>query len=465
MTRTIRHIGPQDKWSHLWPPSLLRTLLPNAWIEEILTQCDAWEQRERKLNMLVVVWMLILLAMHPRMGVQRFLTTLLHPLGLLDESGEEHGWSESALRSRLGQLPVKVFQMLFARLSSAQAVAETPGAFWRGLRLVAIDSTLEDVADTPANARFFGRVTSGASRSAFPQIRGTYLVECGTRIVLDAALTACRVGELSMARRLVRSLQAGMLVLLDRGFCASQLYHLVRNGSAEVLGRIGSHVLKTPEVVLADGTYLATLCKGRNCRGGPIQLRVIVYTITLEGMKDSGKRHRLVTSLLDPQAAPAEELILLYHQRWEVETTILEIDRQQGILHQPLRGKAPTRVLQELYAILIAHNVLRLLLLQAAMRPGEMPLDPTTLSAIQASTQIQEALRDSLLLADEECPSILAWLLQALRRGRLPQRQQTVRWYPRVVKRLYSAFPPKRSHHVGIVRADITWQSILSLSA
>jgi hypothetical protein len=465
MTRTIRHIGFQDKWAHLFSPALLQKLLPNEWIAEILTQCDAWEKRERKLSMIVVVWMLILLALFPRMGVKRVLVRLLHPFGLLDETGAQKGWTESAWRARRDQLPVKVFQMLFARLAHPIASPDTPGAFWRGYRLMAIDSTLEDVADTPANVAFFGRMTSGTSQSPFPQVRGTYLVECGTHTLVDATCTPCRVSEMTMARRLTRSLRKGMLVLLDRGFCASQLYHLMRQEAAELLARVGSHVLKTPEVVLSDGTYLATLCKGRNCRGKPIQLRVIEYTITLQGMKDSDKRHRLVTSLLDPVTAPAEELILLYHERWEVESTILEIDRQQAILHQPLRGKTPSRVHQEMYAILIAHNLVRALLVQAAMLPGEAPLAPIRLSYTQAITQVQEVIGDSVLLAEQEHPGLLARLLTALRKTRLPERRKTVRWYPRVVKRLYSAFPPKRSHHVGIARSDITWQSILSLSA
>jgi hypothetical protein len=270
---------------------------------------------------------------------------------------------------------------------------------------------------------------------------------------------------MEMSRRLVRSLAQGMLVLLDRGFCASLLYHLVGNAQAAVLGRVGSHVLKQPEVILCDGTYLATLCKGRNCRGKPIRLRVIEYTIQLPGIPGQGKRHRLVTTLLDPQTAPAEELILLYHERWEVEITILEIDRQQEILHQPLRGKSPRKVLQEMYAILIAQFLIRSLMHQAAMQPGQTPLAPTSLSATQATTLIQGAVQDSLLLATDQRSFLLDRLLHDLRQARLPNRRKTLRWYPRVVKRLYSAFPPKRHHHQGISRSDLDWQSILALSS
>lgn len=465
MTRTIRHLSPQDKWAHLLAPDVLRRLLPNEWIAEALSQCHAWEQRERKLSMLTVVWTLILMALFPRIGLKRLLVTLLHPFGLLDERGEAHAWTESAVRGRREQLPVKVIQLLFARLARPLAPADLPGAFWHGLRVMAIDSTLEDVAATPANTSFFGRITSGKYQSPFPQVRGTYLVECGTHALVDATWSPCGVGEKVMARRLIRAVRNGMLVLLDAGFCASQFYLQLATTGAEVLARVGSHVLKTPEEVLSDGTYLATLSKGRNCRGKPIRLRVISYTIQLEGLPDSGKTHRLVTTLLDPLTAPAQELIRLYHARWAVETTILEIDRQQAILHQPLRGHTPQRVLQECYAILIAHTLVRMLLVEAACMPDQQGLDPSRLSFTQALTQVQETIGDGFLLAETEQPALLSRLLHTLRQTRLPSRRTTVRWYPRVVKRLYSAFPPKRSQHLGILRADLAWQSILSLSA
>ena len=156
MSVTIRQIDLEDKWCHEYRLDLLQDLLPESLIEDTLTQLGAWEQRERKLNMSTVVWLTIAMGLYPRQGLSRLLTSVSSPLRTLTGL-EERLCTPGAFCYRRKQLPVKVFHHLFRAIARPLATEQTPGAFWRGRRLMAIDSTLEDVPDTQANAAFFGR--------------------------------------------------------------------------------------------------------------------------------------------------------------------------------------------------------------------------------------------------------------------------------------------------------------------
>ena len=149
---------------------------------------------------------------------------------------------------------------LFQRWCRPQATPQTKGAFRWGRRVVAMDGTCQDVAETPANANYFGRITDGPSKSPFPQLRALYLEECGTHAIFDAVAAACRVAEARLAPVLLRSIEADMLVLLDRGLFAGPLIEGIRDLQAHVIACLESHVLTKPVTRLRDGSYLAYLC-------------------------------------------------------------------------------------------------------------------------------------------------------------------------------------------------------------
>jgi Transposase DDE domain len=188
---------------------------------------------------------------------------------------------------------------------------------------MAVDSTLDEVADTLANAPYFGRLISGKNQSPFPQIHRLYLAEVGTHTIVDAVFAPCRAAE----QRLVpvvfaRSVQPGVLVLMDRGVVsASLLSTLVHQLQAQALARLKAGQFTHAEQVLSDGSYLITL----HHLGLPaVQVRVIAYHIEprTANRADPSQVHRLVTTLLDPQHAPTLVLILCYHERWEIEACI-----------------------------------------------------------------------------------------------------------------------------------------------
>lgn len=273
-------------------------------------------------------------------------------------------------RLRLGAEPVKA---LFARVCRPVADPATPGAWFRGLRLVSVDGTTFDLPDTEANAAFFGRPGTGRGqgRSAYPQARAVALVECGTHAVFAAEVAPLNVHETVLARRLFPSLTREILLLADRGFLGFDLWRAAAATGADLLWRVRSNAVLPVVSALPDGSYLSEIVAARdkNRRADPQPVRVLEYTLGSPG-KDTV--YRLVTTLLDP-AAPATELAALYAERWEIETTLDEIKTHLGGPRFVLRSQHPAGVEQEIFAFLLVHHALRDLMHQAAQLEREDP--------------------------------------------------------------------------------------------
>jgi hypothetical protein len=315
------------------------------------------------------------------------------------------GWrlpSTAAIVQARQRVGVRLFRELFHTVAGPIATPETPGAFLGGLRLMAIDGTTLDVADTPENARAFGRPTTrrGAAvgtvggvgvGGAFPQLRVMALIETGTHVLCDVVLRPFHGGEAPAGRQLVRSVGAGMLVLWDRGFHSYEMVRRTLDRGADFLGRSKANVVLPPETVLPDGSYLSTIypsSTARRRRQDGIVVRVVEYA--LDTPAGPGKeRYRLVTSLLDPMAFPAQILAATYHERWEIETTLDEVKVHQWAHPRPLRSRHPREVVQELYGLLLAHLAIRTLMYQAAVDDG---VDPDRVSFTGALRVLRRAI-------------------------------------------------------------------------
>jgi hypothetical protein len=231
-------------------------------------------------------------------------------------------------RVRLGPEPLKA---LFEQTARPLATPATQGAWYRGWRLVAIDGTCLDVADTPANQAWFGRPRSGRGEGtgAFPKLRMVGLAECGTHAIIAAVMGPYAKGETTLAPGVLDTLDAGMLVLADRRFTGAALWRKARASGAALLWRVTTGTKTAPALpvdrVLADGSWLSRLDPDQVV-GAPIVVRMLEYTIDDPGRRQaSGQIYRLVTTILDPGLAPAGELAVLYHQRWELEGVLDEL--------------------------------------------------------------------------------------------------------------------------------------------
>lgn len=171
-------------------------------------------------------------------------------------------------------------------------------------------------------------------------------------------------------------------------------------------------------------------------------MRVIEYTIDDPNRPGHGELHRLITSLLDPQLYPAHTLACEYHQRWEIEITIDEIDTHQRLPNLPLRSHKPEGVIQEAFGLLLAHYAVRVIMHDAATQAG---LDPDRLSFVNAVHLISDVIAEFQMTTPEQWPHLYQRLLKDIARYRLPQRAN--RSNPRVVKRKMSKFKLKRDIH------------------
>lgn len=350
-------------------------------------------------------------------------------------------------RQRLGVAPVR---QLFAQIAGPLAQPTTPGAFYGGFRLMGIDSTVYDVPDTPANDTAFGRPSAGPrGDGAFPQVRKLSLVELGTHVEIGLVLKHVHCGERAMVAGLLRHLTPEMLLLLDQGFFSYDLWRQLNSTGVKLLARVVKSLTLSPIRTLADGSYLAKVYKSpydrQKDRDG-ILVRVIRYTLDDPQRVGHGEVHVLITNLFDETLYPAEELIILYHERWEQELVYDE----QKTHHDPrrvtkpahLRSETPAGVIQEIYAVSLGHFVIRLLMYKAA---ETMRLDPDRLSF----TGCFQILKCRLPECNSSTPrSIEQWyeaVLWEMQNERTDERRNRIN--PRVIKRKMSKWPKKRLQH------------------
>jgi len=353
--------------------------------------------------------------------VWRRLTAGLHGVGVLTPSA-------SALcqaRQRLGSAPVRA---LFDLLRGPAATTATAHVFWRGRLLCAIDGTTMSVPDSPANVARYVRHRGIHGGSGYPMMRLSALVACGTRSVIDAVFGPTSTGEIAHAHRLTDSLRAGMLLLADRNFAAADLVTALAATGADLLIRCKTSRRLPVIARCRDGSYLSLL--------GGVRVRVIdaeISITTSAGRHTSG--YRLITTLLDHHRHPAAELMTLYHQRWEIETTYLEL--KSSILGgRVLRARTPDGVEQEVYALLITHQLLRTAMVDATdSRPG---IDPDRASF----TTALHAARDQVIQAAGIIADTVIDLVGAIGRhvlaNLMPDRR--VRTKSRTVKRANSKY-------------------------
>jgi hypothetical protein len=357
----MRRLDAEFRALAQWPTAerlrALKRIIPRAKVQEVLRRTGHARRRYPRLPAWFMVWFVIALGLFCR-DSYRQVFKWLQPFRRNGTPGRS---TLCEARRRLGVAPL---HHLAAQVIELRATPGTPGAFYCGMRLMALDGFVVDVPDSPANARAFGRPGSGRSPGAFPQARVLALCEVGTHVLWRTLIKPCRRGEVTMAAHLLRSLRPGMLLLWDRGFLSYDLVSRALGGRAHLLARAKTGLVFRPTRRLRDGSYLAKLYPSPRHRdrdeGGRV-VRVIEYTLRDPGRPGSGQRHRLLTTLLDAARHPAKRLIVLYHERWEEELAIDELKTHQR--ERPvLRSETPAGVVQEIDGLLLAHYVVRALM-------------------------------------------------------------------------------------------------------
>lgn len=362
-------------------------------VDEVIAETRSKEKRDRLLPARLVVYYVIALALFFGDAYEEVMRRMVG--GLRFVSAWERHWhvpTPSALcqaRQRLGEAPLR---RLFERTAAPLATPATIGAWLHRWRLMAIDGVTLDVPDTPDNEAAFGRPSSRTGQGgAFPQVRVVGLGECGTHAVIAAEPGPISTGERELAHTLLADLDGEMLVIFDRGFYSYDFFTAAAQTGADLLFRVTA-TLKLPVLErLPDESYLSAVTpKGistpttlgeaqwRAAKRQAIIVRVVEYQIT---DRDSAEVYRLITTITDWQAALAPDLAAAYHQRWEFEIALDEIETHQIAHSRVLRSKSPEMVRQEIWGILLAHYAIRALMVEAA---HDADIDPDRLSFIRS---------------------------------------------------------------------------------
>lgn len=199
MLYSLRHIAPQSKFVHALHLDIFEQLIPPTLIEDVLTETQGWEEREKTLNMPMVIALIIAMGLFASCSIPHVLHKLACGLRYIWPDPRLRLPGASAISQRRKPLGVLPLRRLVERVCQPRATHETPGAFAFGLRLMAIDSTVEKVADTFANALTFGCPSNQHGSAAYPQVRGIYLMECATHLMVDALFRPYRPHELQGA--------------------------------------------------------------------------------------------------------------------------------------------------------------------------------------------------------------------------------------------------------------------------
>jgi hypothetical protein len=391
MARTVAGLPEGSRITDYISLGVVAKTFPLATVKSALATAGKGSIRQRDLPAHVVVYYVIALALYMQCSYREVLRCLLEGIQwLLNPTVRIKVAGKSGISQARTRLGVEPLRQLHDEVVQPIAVEGTRGAWYHGWHVVSLDGSTLDVADERDNEEAFGRPGATRGKSAYPQIRFVSLVESGTHVLFGSQMGGYSTGEISLAKGVLRWLHHGMLCLADRQFFGFAFWNQARETGAQLLWRIRRNSRLTCEQRLADGSYLSRIYpseRDRRHKTNGVVVRVIEYR--LEGVVGAEPIYRLVTTILDPELAPAHELAALYHERWEIETALDELKTHLRGARVVLRSKTPDLVRQEFYGLMMAHFAVRGLMHEAALRADE---DPDRLSFIHAVRVIRRKL-------------------------------------------------------------------------
>jgi hypothetical protein len=425
--------------------SLFAQTLDAAWVEQALQATGTATLRRRKLPADYVVWLVIGMAMLRDRSIAEVLRHL--DLVLPTPAGERRHATSAAVvqaRDRLGPEPLA---WLFGATAGVWTGASANEHRWRDLAVLGVDGSTLRIQDTPENEAYFGRpgASRGEAGAGYPQLRLVALMVLRSHLLMDLVMGPYRTSELALAESLWPRVPERSLLILDRGFATYENFHTLADPAHQrfwlTRARQGKTAMKLrllKELGTGDSLVEVRINPGTR-RLHP----TLPETLTVRAIHYQHPGFRpeiLLTSLLDPVAYPAEEIIALYHERWELELAFDEVkthtlEREESCL----RCKSPERVTQELWGLAIAYNLVRMIMADVARKAGTVPTRISYRHALQF-------VRAFWVTAWSATPGVLPKRLDSLHQELalllLPPRRSRI--FPRAVKVKMSNYPRKR---------------------
>lgn len=431
MSSIGRSFQKLESWFESFSMEIFASILKPDWVKESLKTCGREGERDRKLTAPLTVWLVIAMGLYRSLCIQN----VLHRLGTIPGVGSlwkdgkaPTSGSDTEARARVGFGPLR---LLLEKLRDWILMTYREAMSWKGMLLLVLDGTTFKLPDSDENRRRFGLPGSSRGRAAFPQVRALFLASAKLRFLLTGIFAPFRRAEILMALRMIPQIPAGSMLILDRNFNAWQfLIGLCRSGHQFLL-RARSKMRGTPVATLGAGDRLVKMRVSDHARRKDRSLpkTMIIREISA---RIQGEPFRFFTSLLDPISYPAIELVFLYAQRWQEEIAFDEIKTHQcpyATVNRPviLRCKSSHLVLQEAYGLVLAYNLVRVLMTEAALKAGVPALHISFIDSL-------ERIRSTALLMaaapTPRLPEIFEDLLTSISRCLLPRRRRT---NPRVV--------------------------------
>lgn len=374
--------------------AVISRFIPCDKIQRVLDRFNKGTRRNRLLPAHIMIYYIIALGFYFESSSREVLRFLLGSLRDLLPNGSVISTAcKSAIsqaRTRIGKEPIIA---LYDEIVRPLATEKTPGAHYKNKLLVAIDGSKLDVADTEENTNYFGKQKYGTSsglkgEGAFPLMRFVSLVEVGTHVIFETVYSKFSTSEYILGKMILEKVKPSMLILADRMYFTYENLKLVLEKGADLLWRIKKNTKLKIIENLSDGSSLAKIYSSerdwKNDTNG-IKVRLIEYQI-----KGKNELYRLITTMLNHNEAPAEELAALYGERWKVETVYDELKNHTREKKVLLKSKTPELVIQEFYGLLLAHYAIRGVMHEAALQE-ELP--PDRLSFVHSVRVVRRKLK------------------------------------------------------------------------
>jgi hypothetical protein len=425
-------------------PETLRNFqrdLPQEWIERALSlNKGSATLRRRRLPSEQVIWLVLGMALFRDRPIYEVVDKL--DLALPDPKETKVGVAPSAIpqaRSRLGSEPM---EWLFARSAEEWAHSSANRHRWRGLALYGVDGSTLRVADSEVNSEYFGKQVCGnQAQSAYPIVRVVALMALRSHLLADVCIGPYSIGETTYAKQLWNKVPNNSFTIVDRGYLdAGSLIPLAAQGeNRHWLTRAKSSSKWKVLENLGPGDDLVEIAVSDDARKknpnlpAKWELRAISY------QRKGFQPHILLTSMVDPVAYPAAEIIPLYHERWEIELGYDEMKTEMLDREETIRSKTVDGVKQELWGLFLAYNLVRLEMERIAEEAG---VEPTRISFVAALRYIQDEMLWCAVSAPGAIPKKLQRLRAHLKRFILPPRRSE-RSYERAIKALPTKYPKR----------------------
>lgn len=412
--------------------------------ETVFSACRAaqWSYRERCLPPMLVILHMVLAAIWPEDSFAASWQVLW--AGACGQRADENtdvsppsSGSQAKARQRI---PAAVWTYVLDAVTQHAVKLGTQFDRWRGLRPILVDGTCLSMSAEKSLFAEFGTSRSRGKNGRYPLTRVVVLALARSRVILTYAMGAYTDAETVLLRQMLPALKPNDLLIADRFFASAHAYMLYQAAQAHFITRVHQRLniqALRRLCTFSNADFVVDLPLGpiyrRRFPDLPKTIRVRLIRVTIRG-REGMETLWIATSLLDSKAYPAAEIAQLYAERWSVETLFREF--KINLSADVLRSKTVDGIKKEVMARVVAMNVLRVLMLDAAIQEG---VDPRRISFVETVRTVLSFAPAFAYHLPAALPRLYRCMLREIARALVPLRPN--RLEPRAIRREMKHYP------------------------